>query len=142
MDAQMGVNRSRFKLLAVLGILVAGISVALISFRLVTFAMMPMKPGAQEGANVELQRGDGPREITRSLIQAGAISSSDLHEMLWLGRLTRKWGQVKAGEYRVTPAMTPLEIFSTITSGISIAHPLTVREGIATKSRKNSKSKS
>jgi UPF0755 protein len=48
---------------------------------------------------------------------------------MMLGRVSRLWKRVKAGEYKFTPQMTPLEVFRVLTSGVSVLHPLTVREG-------------
>jgi UPF0755 protein len=57
----------------------------------------------------------------------GAIS--DAESFYWLGKLTLRWNALKAGEYQVSPKMSPLEIFSVLTSGVSILHPVTIHEG-------------
>lgn len=95
--------------------------------RLVFFSMTPLQPGSAESFLVELNKGQGPNDLARNLVSQQIIS--DGKEFLWLGRLTRKWGHIKAGEYRVSPGMTPLAVLNTFTSGVSAAHPLTVREG-------------
>ena len=65
--------------------------------------------------------------MSRSLNKLGIIANS--RWFFWYGRLTGKWKKVKVGEYRLSPSMSPIEIFNTLTSGISIGHPITIREG-------------
>jgi UPF0755 protein len=36
---------------------------------------------------------------------------------------------MKAGEYQVSASMTPIQILGVVTSGISLSHPITIREG-------------
>lgn len=93
------------------------------------FAYAPMQPGSNESALIEVQKGQSPKEVTRALVEAGAIRVSDSDRFLWLGRIAQKWKKLKAGEYKVSASMTPLQIFGVINSGISVAHPVTVREG-------------
>lgn len=128
MNPPARVSRIRFVIGGVF--LLAFGALAFSVLRLATFAINPWKPGVANTADILLQKGDGPREIVRTLVAQGALDPADADRMIWFGRLTRKWSRVKAGEYRVSPAMTPIELFSTLTSGVSIAHPLTVREGL------------
>lgn len=100
---------------------------AVVAGKLALFAWSPAEPGSMAEAFVLIRKGQPPSEITRELVSTGAIQDTRL--FMWLGRLTRQWPNVKAGEYRVSPAMSPAEIFSTLRSGISVAHPVTVREG-------------
>lgn len=103
-------------------------TLAFISFgRIGWFAISALKPGALDSAYIQVKKGESPTELTKKLVAAGAIEDS--RQFFWLGRLTRQWKHIKAGEYKVSPSMPPLEIFGIITSGISAAHPLTVREG-------------
>ena len=76
---------------------------------------------------IEIRKGETPREISKILFSNDLIS--DAENFMLAGRLTRQWRKLKVGEYKLSPAMSPLEIFSEITSGISISHPITVREG-------------
>lgn len=71
--------------------------------------------------------GETIRATTEALLQAGIIR--DGKKFVRLGKWLRKWPQVKAGEYRVSSRMSPIEIFSILTSGVSIGYPLTIREG-------------
>jgi UPF0755 protein len=90
------------------------------------FAFSPLKSSAPDDI-VEIHRSDSHLAIIRRLVSQGVIDQPGLFN--WLGRLTRQWKGVKAGEYKISAAMSPMEIFSQITSGISIIHPITVREG-------------
>lgn len=91
------------------------------------FVYSPLKPGTNESAIIEIRKGQGPKEIAKLLTQAGSIE--DAQKFIWAGRVLRKFRKIKAGEYKVSASMTPLEILNVITSGISVAHPITVREG-------------
>lgn len=82
-----------------------------------------------DGAIVEIHKGMGPREITRVLVADGALQSTDEENFILIGRLGRFWRRIKAGEYKITPQMSPTQAFSVLVSGISIIHPVTVREG-------------
>jgi UPF0755 protein len=116
--------RSRAVLLLLLLALVAAI---VAGSHIFLFAYSPAKPDSKESSLVEIRKGEPPAEVARVLESLGAISSwSDFFR---LGRLTRHWKRIKAGEYRVSPSMTPMEIFGILASGISTAHPVTIREG-------------
>lgn len=91
------------------------------------FAFSPLRSGAPENLVVAVQKGQGPNEISKTLQNEGVISDAKL--FLWLGRVTRQWKNLKAGEYQVSPAMSPLQVFRIITSGISVHYPITIREG-------------
>jgi UPF0755 protein len=76
---------------------------------------------------VEIHRSDTHAAIIRLLVSRKIIDRPTMFN--WVGRATRQWRRVKAGEYKLSAAMSPFEIFETLTSGISVAHPITVREG-------------
>ena len=100
---------------------------ALFAARTAFFAFAPAQPGSQVASVLEIHKGQGPNEISRMLEAAHVIQ--DAGSFALVGRFSRQWGKIKAGEYRVSPGMSPLEIFGVITSGISIGHPVTIREG-------------
>ena len=122
-------NSQSTRLLAatlLLGItLVAGGLCAKIAF----FAYQPARTGADAQAKkvIELRKGDSPAEVTKNLYQLGVIA--DKSDFLLLGRVLREWKKIKAGEYEVSADMNPLDVFKVITSGQSMAHRITVREG-------------
>lgn len=103
------------------------LAVAIPGARLARFALAPLDSANPATAIIEVQKGKGPKEIVRLLHDSRVIE--DKAQFLWLGRVTRQWARLKAGEYQVSSAQSPIEIFSVITSGISVAFPLTVREG-------------
>jgi len=121
----MAAEQESFKLGAVLFmlLLIVGIPTA----RLAVFSFSPLQAGFQGSSIIEVHKGQSPNEVTKLLLSQGAIA--DGKTFLWLGRLARQWKRIKAGEYRVSPSMTPLEIFSVLISGVSVPHPITVREG-------------
>ena len=95
--------------------------------KFLVFAFAPFQANSKESAIIEIHRGLSPNEVTKSLASKGIISSG--RNFLWLGRLTRQWGHIKAGEYQISSAMSPMQIFSRLSSGISVAYPVTIREG-------------
>jgi UPF0755 protein len=120
----MEISRGRL----LLAILLLAATVGLITAGWLSYlAFTPRLPGSKDPIVVEIYRGQSPFEISKSLYEKGAINDPEF--FLWLGRLSKQWKKVKAGEYLVSAGMTPLGILSVISSGISINHPLTVREG-------------
>jgi UPF0755 protein len=95
--------------------------------RFAYLAFAPASAGSKDQLVFEVQRGQGPNDVARALAEKGVVS--DAANLIWLGRMTRQWGNLKAGEYQVSPAMTPLEILSVLTSGKSMSYPVTIREG-------------
>ena len=95
--------------------------------QLAIFAYSPWLPHSDISLILQVHRGENPNEIARNLTQAGVVG--DAKQLIWLGRVTRQWKNIKTGEYKFSPSMTPIEIFTTLASGISVAHPVTVREG-------------
>lgn len=87
----------------------------------------PMDSDSKEKLVIDITRRQTPREIAKTLESKGIVESAE--NLLLLGRLTRRWSKLKAGEYEVSPAMSGIEILRTITSGISLNHPITVRPG-------------
>src|SRR5262249_49964022 len=71
------------------------------------FATSPFKPGSSISTVILIHKGLGPAEIARALESDGIIA--DRQRFLALGRALREWKRIKAGEYKFSPAMTPLE---------------------------------
>jgi UPF0755 protein len=116
-------KRLALGLILLLTLIVGGFSIA----QFAIFAFSPSKLNSTESLILEVKKGESPQVLTRELLAGGAIS--DGFKFNWLGRITRQWKKVKAGEYKFSPSMTPIEVFSILTSGISMVHPVTVREG-------------
>jgi len=94
------------------------------------FAFSPLKVDEKNTIRVQIRKGQGPHEISRILRSSGVLSSEcDEARFFWLGRITREWNQVKAGEYEFSKSMSPFKIFSLLSSGISVARSVTVIEG-------------
>ncbi|OFZ81999.1 MAG: hypothetical protein A2583_01290 [Bdellovibrionales bacterium RIFOXYD1_FULL_53_11] len=91
------------------------------------FSLSPAKRGSQDSYIILVQKGETPARITKALVEQGVVADAGLFHRL--GRWGRFWGRIKAGEYKLSPAMTPVEVFSVITSGISVNYPVTVHEG-------------
>jgi UPF0755 protein len=64
---------------------------------------------------------------TKELIRAGVIQQP--HRFRWFARLYGYDRKVKAGEYRLSAAMTPAQVLQTLVSGKVVFHRLTVPEG-------------
>ena len=91
------------------------------------YAFTPLRAGDHNPIVIEVVRGKSPNDISRTLSGMGAIENP--RAFLWLGKLTRSWKHIKAGEYEVSADLAPIEIFKMLDSGISMVHPITVREG-------------
>jgi len=74
-----------------------------------------------------IQKGRNPTSVLDELYQKKLISQPKAIQ--WLGRLTHQWGKMKAGEYQLDARLTPWQVIQTLTSGQSIEHSLTIREG-------------
>lgn len=111
-----------------LAILIAALAAAFYGGGVVRFAISPYSD-SQTGEPVlfEVQRGDTPSVISKNLEAQGVIADSE--KFVLLGRMTRSWKNIKAGEYEVSPLQTPLAILDIITSGVSYTRPFTIREG-------------
>jgi UPF0755 protein len=115
------------RLLAGLTIFIMSLTVLIVGGCFAWFAFVPFQPGSKTETIIEVYRSEKPIEIARDLAEKSIVS--DPNDFLWLGRALRKWKHIKAGEYRVSPAMNPIEILNVITSGISVSRPITIREG-------------
>jgi UPF0755 protein len=97
--------------------------------RFAFFVFSPIQSPNGQGAIVEITKGKSPKELTHFLVSNGVLKPEDEGNFMLLGRVGRLWKRVKAGEYKFTPQMTPIEVFRILTSGVSLLHSLTVREG-------------
>lgn len=91
------------------------------------FLLLAPFRNAPEPVIFPVERGHGLKEVAGGLTRAGLIPSPcplTLWARLHPGRT------LKAGEYRLTPLMSPLEILDTLWKGAAIAHPVTIPEGL------------
>lgn len=91
------------------------------------FGIHSLDSAQTEKRLIHIHSGHRPNELAVQLQEAGIIS--DAKEFLFLGKILRKWKNLKVGEYALSPSQSPIEIFSIITSGISAATVVTVSEG-------------
>ncbi len=76
----------------------------------------------------EVSSGESFIEIARNLELKGLIDNQHLFNLV--AKLKNLRSKVKAGEYQLTPSMTPKEILQVLISGKSILHTFTVSEGL------------
>lgn len=113
--------------------LIAGLILGTVAFgavggiRLFRFAVSPVGGGRDFAVTVEVLKGQSPQTVLETLKQAGVLE--DTESMHLLGRVTRRWGDLKAGEYELTGEMTPIQIFGILTSGVSKGLAITIAEG-------------
>jgi UPF0755 protein len=124
-------TESKEKMKRIIALVIAfGLGIGLYqTLPLIQFASSPASSDqAEKKILIEIPKGALPRGVSENLAAQGLISDSS--SFLNLGRVLRKWGKLKAGEYELSPSQSPLEIFETITSGISVMYPVTFQEGL------------
>ncbi|WPL15517.1 putative aminodeoxychorismate lyase [Thiorhodovibrio winogradskyi] len=83
---------------------------------------------AQDDAVIlEVPRGEGLRDLASRLQADGLIDNA--HYLIALAYNRRQADQIKAGEYALTPEMTPGQLLDLLVSGRSIQYPVTLIEG-------------
>lgn len=90
-------------------------------------ALQPYQPKNTNREIIEIRKGQAPAAISRQLEAMQIIRSAEI--FLYFGKFKRTWGKIKAGEYELSPSMTPAQIYGILESGISVSHPFLVREG-------------
>jgi len=112
---------------------VAVISLLLIAIVFVGFgfvfrtALQPYQPQNTEREIIEVLKGQSPAAISRQLEAMQIVRSGRI--FLYYGKLKGNWSKIKAGEYELSPSMSPTQIFGILESGISVSRPFLVREG-------------
>src|SRR4051794_15823951 len=106
----MGAKSSRLILSG--AFLLGTLAVGLQAGRIALFAFAPIAVGSQVKAIIKTQKGKGPAEIPNPLTPKATPSKSRI--FVWPGPPPRQWKKIKAGEYEVSPAMSPIEIFGVI----------------------------
>ena len=89
---------------------------------------------AEEGGNEQVffvRDGSTLNEVAAELESNKIITGKRLF-LIW-ARLMGYSRSIKAGEYRLSPAMPPLQILETLSKGIVITHPVTIPEGYTIK---------
>jgi len=91
------------------------------------FLITPLQKTGKEETFV-VREGLPLTEITTELQNRDFIKNKTLF-MLW-ARLMGYSRQIKAGEYALSPAMSPAEILEKLRKGIIMTHPVTIPEGL------------
>ena len=88
-----------------------------------------MKPTSQDDAQMvfEIQPGENFDHLSARLQSRGLINDTDRFKML--ARLKGADKKLKAGEYRLTAVMTPVQLLDTLVEGKVFLYALTVPEG-------------
>lgn len=117
----------RSKRFAILGFF--GIFFFYFFFKFIDLALFAVTPSSTEAMTqtVTVERMLRPKNLTERLEANGIVTHSS--KMLKLGIYLSKWKNLKAGEYRLSGAMTPLEIFQVLNSGVSVSLSVTFPEG-------------
>ena len=90
-------------------------------------ALQPYQPQNTTRVIIEVDRGKGPPSISRQLEAMQIVRNAKI--FLYYGKFRGSWAKIKAGEYELSPSMTPAQIFDIFASGVSVARPFLVREG-------------
>lgn len=97
------------------------------------FLTTPINLSAFESASnadsvvLEVPRGEGLRTLASRLQSEGLIRNA--HYLIALAYSRRQADQIKAGEYGLTPEMTPVALLDELVTGRSIQYPVTLIEG-------------
>lgn len=105
------------------GLVVAGA----LTLRLYSYWNSPTIPG-EPAFVVEIASGLNVKETARELARRGLVHDPLLFSLG--ARLLGKDRGVRAGEYYLSPGMSPHEILTAITSGPPLAHKVTIPEGL------------
>lgn len=113
-----------------------GIAVSFLLFIAATFvalgfffrtALRPYQPRNVARVEIEITKGQTPTAISRQLEAMQVIRNQKI--FLYYGKLRGSWAKIKAGDYELSPSMTPAQIFDILMSGVSVGRPFLVREG-------------
>jgi len=103
--------------------LLLGVSLA------IGFGYFLLSPASKEGADqvFSIREGATLKEVSSELQQRGIIRSREL-VLLW-SRLRGYSRDIKAGEYRLNPGMSPVKIIEILRKGEIVTHAVTIPEG-------------
>lgn len=115
-----------FKTILTLFLGIAVVITGLLSYNFYKTITTPLSPEASQVV-IELKKGGSLNNISSLLRQKGLIK--DPHAFKLLAIIKGVVSNLKAGEYRLSPAMTQVEILNKITRGLVIQHSITIPEG-------------
>lgn len=96
-------------------------------FLAVPISLADADPAATDHLVLEVPRGEGLRALASRLKSEGVLTNA--HYFIALAYNRDQATQIKAGEYALTPDMTPPELLDLLVSGRSIQYPVTLIEG-------------
>jgi len=99
-----------------------------LAFRWFTGRLEAVKPGSTETVHVEIPAGVSTREVAELLEQHHVIKDATFFR--YYARYRQLDGQLKGGEYELTPGMTPDQILQKLSRGEIIVRRFTVPEGL------------
>ncbi len=118
----------RERLFRILGalVLVASLTAGWFGFGYQSFVSAPLTV-AGEGALVDVRPGASLTAVARQLEEGGIVSSARYFS--WMARLSGNAHQLRAGEYRIEPGMTPRQLLHLMVEGRVHLYALTLVEG-------------
>ncbi|MBI9077971.1 MAG: endolytic transglycosylase MltG, partial [Desulfatibacillum sp.] len=114
-------------IIIVLLVLAGAVGIVALGMQLADYANTPLNPRGQEKI-VEISRGKGLSAIAKDLENQGLLKHPTW--LVVLARVQKTDARIRAGEYALSPSMTPLEILDALVKGKTILYRLTVPEGV------------
>ena len=105
---------------------IAIVTVAGLALHMKRFLDTPLDVPA-DGVTFEIAPGTAFARVSRQLEEQGILS--DARRFRWYASWTDKAGSIHAGEYRITPGTTPIELLQQFTSGDVRLYSFTIIEG-------------
>ena len=102
-------------------------------FVVMGFGYYLMNPAEKGGTHrvIQIREGVTLHEVAEILGEKGIIKSPTLF-LLW-GKWMGYGREIKAGEYLLSPSMSPVKVFGVLIRGVSITYPITIPEGFTRK---------
>jgi len=107
----------------VLGLVAAGLGVR----HVYQFATSPL--AVSQPAVLQVPEGASYNRVVTHLVEGGWAEPGDAFELKLLGRVFGVTARIHAGEYRLTPGMTPMTLLDHLVGGKVILHSVTLPEG-------------
>jgi UPF0755 protein len=116
-------------LLLLVGALGAGAFIYVTKEQLLAFGTVAPRTGATDTIHVVIPKGAGPKHIAGLLEEKGVIGDATLFYR-WVRFVVKKQAALKAGEYELSPSMTPEQIVALLEIGKQPEQRFTVPEGL------------
>jgi UPF0755 protein len=106
------------------------LAVAIVTLTVVMFAVRSLNQPANipsEGLAWQIENGQSFTQVSRELAQAGVINHPDWYR--WYARYTGEATAIRAGEYRLLPGETPIDILHKLVAGQVELYSFTIVPG-------------